>query len=67
VTINSSQTAATSLDLDGMSGAPVYSIDGSPRNYVVNFRGTIVRGGNGHLHYMDAAVICRILEKFKAS
>ena len=66
MSINPSQTAFSRLDLDGMSGAPVFSIDGSPGNYIVNFRGTILRGGNGHLHYIDAAAICRILQKAEA-
>jgi hypothetical protein len=62
VRIDPRQTSLSSLDLDGMSGAPVFSIDGGPGNYAVNFRGTILRGGNGDLHYIDAALIRRVLE-----
>ena len=29
----------------------------------MNFRGTILRGGNGRLHYVDDMLICRVFEK----
>jgi len=55
------------LDLDGMSGGAVFSIDGQPGQYVANYRGMILRGSNGYLHYIDAALIRRIFEKFGGS
>jgi hypothetical protein len=65
VRINPSQAASSRLQVDGRSGAPIFSIDGRPGGYVANFRGTILRGGNGHLHYMDSALICRMFEKLR--
>lgn len=67
VRINPSHSEAFRLHVDGMSGAPIFSIDGHPGAYVVNFRGTILRGGNGHLRYMDSALICRMFQKLRSS
>jgi hypothetical protein len=66
VRINPSHTASLRLQVDGMSGAPIFSIDGHPGSYVVNFRGTILRGGNGRLHYIDNMLICRMFEKLRS-
>jgi hypothetical protein len=53
------------LDLDGMSGGAIFSIDGNTGDYVANFRGAILRGGHTHLHYMDVAALRRMFEKFQ--
>jgi hypothetical protein len=65
--INTSHSAALRLQVDGMSGAPIFSIEGRPGEYLANFRGTILRGGNGQLHYMDSAIICRMLKKLRSA
>jgi hypothetical protein len=67
VRINPSHSAFSRLDLDGMSGGPMFSVDGSPGRYVANFRGLILRGGGGYLHYVDVALIRRIFEKMGSS
>jgi hypothetical protein len=66
VTINPSHTASSCFQVDGMSGAPIFSIDGHPGSYVVNFRGTILRGGNGKLHYLDDMLISQMFEKLRS-
>jgi hypothetical protein len=67
VNINPSHSPPVRLQVDGMSGGPIFSIDGGPGSYVANFRGIILRGGNGCLSYMDAALICRMFEKLRSS
>jgi hypothetical protein len=67
VRINPSHDSSLHLQVDGMSGAPIFSIDGRPGWYAVNFRGTILRGGNGYLHYMDSMLICQMFEKLAPS
>jgi hypothetical protein len=66
VRINPSHAASLRLQVDGMSGAPIFSIDGHLGSYVVNFRGTILRGDNGRPHYMDDILICRMFEKLRS-
>lgn len=52
--------------VDGLSGGAMYSVDGFPGNYAAHFRGTILRGGNGYLHYMDVTLLRRIFDRFKS-
>ncbi|MGJ5006788.1 hypothetical protein ACQR05_03370 [Bradyrhizobium oligotrophicum] len=66
VSINSSRNDSLHRQVDGMSGAPIFSVDGQPGSYAVNFRGTILRGGNGHLHYMDNMMISKMFEQLQS-
>jgi hypothetical protein len=65
--ITQSRGSFVPLDLDGMSGGAIFSVDGLPGQYAANYRGMILRGGNGYLHYIDSALICRIFEKFSTA
>jgi hypothetical protein len=67
VRINPSHSAFFRLNLDGMSGGPIFSIDGTTGSYAANWRGLILRGGNGRLHYIDRTLICRMIQKMKTA
>jgi len=53
------------VGVDGLSGGAIFSVDGKPGAYVVHFRGTILRGGNNRLHFMDVAAIRMMFNKMQ--
>jgi hypothetical protein len=42
------------IDVDGMSGGPVFYIGRAPGNYFAGFAGMVMRGGSNRLHFMGA-------------
>jgi hypothetical protein len=57
LTSNKDSPDFSQFDLDGLSGGAVFSLDGELRGYECNFRGIIVRGGNGFVHFIDAEFV----------
>lgn len=51
------------FDLDGLSGGSIFSLDGELGSYECNFRGIIIRGGNGLIHYVDSEFIGLMINK----
>ena len=50
--------------LDGISGGGVYALTATRESFVLTFAGIVIRGGNGHIYFLNNARIVRILEDY---
>jgi hypothetical protein len=59
--VRTTLTGSRPLDLDGMSGGAIFSIDGKLGNYKTYLRGLIMRGGNDYLYMIDATFLRQMI------
>lgn len=60
-------TGRKSFGQDGLSGGPVYHIARGKDGYYVGLAGIMMRGGNGHVYYVDARFVLSLLKSARPS